>query len=92
VMEFASAMSDAAGRPWGKRSGAAVAATLQLNVDVPPADGTGRPGRGADADAHARQARDGAAVGAHEVWMLGLPRTLALPELEAPDVIAQIGP
>jgi len=84
-------MSDAAVRPWGKRSGAAVAATLQLDVDVPPAYGARRTARRADADAHARQARDGATVGAHEVWMLAVARTLLPPELEAPDVVAQIG-
>ena len=84
-------MSDAAGRPWGKRSGAAVAATLQLDVDVPPADGARRVARRADADGHARQARDGAAVGTHEVWMLDVARTHVPPELEAPDVVAQIG-
>ena len=32
-----------------------------------------------------------ATVGTHEVWMLDVARTHVPPELEAPDVVAQIG-
>src|SRR5262245_60461079 len=74
-----------------QRSSAAVAATLQLDVHVPLPHRAWGAARRADADAHPRQACDGAAVSAHEVWVLPVARTHLLPELEPPHMVAQVG-
>src|SRR5262249_51074672 len=78
------------GTPRGRPSGAAVAPPLQLDVHMPLTHRARRAARRADADGHPGQTSDGAAVGAHEVWMLAVARTDVLPELEPPDVVAQV--